>query len=149
MGTDFKVVLLHRDPRATINSLRKEIQEWLPGAAAPKKICGNLYQDYSTVIKLNERHFRNRILTVKYEDVVLEPYKTSMEIYQFMNATQDLKYAYEYIQSHSQNSERDQEEEGESQSAVGRQMAKAALGLSLAKRKIRLEKQWRLGQLSR
>ena len=53
LGPDFKVILLQRDPRATINSLKREIHEWLPGAASPQKICGNLYEDYSAVIQVS------------------------------------------------------------------------------------------------
>ena len=53
LGPDFKVILLQRDPRGTINSLKREIHEWLPGAASPEKICGNLYEDYSAVIQVS------------------------------------------------------------------------------------------------
>ena len=49
LGPDFKVILLQRDPRASINSILKEPQEWLSGAAAPTKICGNLLNDYNAV----------------------------------------------------------------------------------------------------
>ena len=49
LGPDFKIILLQRDPRATINSLRTEPQEWLSGAAAPTKICGNLLQDFTAM----------------------------------------------------------------------------------------------------
>merc|ERR1712062_2362 len=145
LGPDFKVILLQRDPRATINSLKREIHEWLPGAASPQKICGNLYEDYTAVIQMKNRVMQNRILTLKYEDMVLEPYLTTSKLYQFINASkEDLKYAYAYIQSHSQLQEDSQSSEEEARS-----LTKAALGISLTKRKIRLESQWRLGQLSR
>ena len=94
---------------------------------------------------MKNRVMQNRILTLKYEDMVLEPYMTASKLYQFINASkEDLKYAYAYIQSHSQLQEDSQSSEEEARS-----LTKAALGISLAKRKIRLESQWRLGQLSR
>ena len=148
LGSNFKVILLQRDPRATINSLKREIHEWLPGATEPKKICGNLYEDYSAVIQMSKnRALQNRIFKLKYEDMVLEPYLTASKLYQFINAsTEDLKFAYAYIQSHSQLQEDLQSSE---EQEAARSLAKAALGLSLIQRKIRLESQWRLGQLSR
>ena len=94
---------------------------------------------------MKNRVMQNRILTLKYEDMVLEPYMTAAKLYQFINASkEDLKYAYAYIQSHSQLQEDSQSSEEEARS-----LTKAALGISLTKRKIRLESQWRLGQLSR
>ena len=54
LGSDFKVILLQRDPRATINSLSEELQEWLPGATSPQKICGKILQDYTTVMNVSE-----------------------------------------------------------------------------------------------
>ena len=94
---------------------------------------------------MKNRVMQNRILTLKYEDMVLEPYITASKLYQFINASkEDLKYAYAYIQSHSQLQEDSQSSEEEARS-----LTKAALGISLTKRKIRLESQWRLGQLSR
>lgn len=94
---------------------------------------------------MKNRVMQNRILTLKYEDMVLEPYMTASKLYQFINASkEDLKYAYAYIQSHSQLQEDSQSSEEEARS-----LTKAALGISLTKRKIRLESQWRLGQLSR
>lgn len=92
---------------------------------------------------MKDRVIQSRILTLKYEDMVLEPYLTTSKLYQFINASkEDLKYAYAHIQSHSQLQE-------DSQSSEVRSLTKAALGISLTKRKIRLESQWRLGQLSR
>ena len=94
---------------------------------------------------MKNRVMQNRILTLKYEDMVLEPYMTASKLYQFINASkEDLKYAYAYIQSHSQLQEDSQSSEEEARS-----LTKAALGISLTKRKIRLESQWRLGELSR
>ena len=52
LGSDFQVILLQRDPRATIHSLRAEPQEWLPNAASPAKICGNLLEDYNNVMEV-------------------------------------------------------------------------------------------------
>ena len=94
---------------------------------------------------MKDRVIQSRILTLKYEDMVLEPYLTTSKLYQFINASkEDLKYAYAHIQSHSQ-----LQEDSQSSEEVARSLTKAALGISLTKRKIRLESQWRLGQLSR
>ena len=54
LGSDFKVILLQRDPRATINSLSEELQEWLPGATSPQKICGKILHDYTTVMNVSK-----------------------------------------------------------------------------------------------
>ncbi len=52
LGRNFKVILLHRDPRATINSLNEERQEWLPGATNPNKICGTMHRDLDAIDKV-------------------------------------------------------------------------------------------------
>ena len=41
---------------------------------------------------MKNRVMQNRILTLKYEDMVLEPYLTTSKLYQFINASEeDLK----------------------------------------------------------
>ena len=34
--------------------LEEELQEWLPGATSPKKICSTVLHDYTTVLNVSE-----------------------------------------------------------------------------------------------
>jgi hypothetical protein len=34
--------------------LSEELQEWLPGATSPQKICGKIIHDYTTVMNVSE-----------------------------------------------------------------------------------------------
>ena len=160
MGSKFKVVLLQRDPRATINSIQKEPQEWLSGAAEPAKICGNILNDYQTVEKvrrqcsqlyiiftfrLNKIFFQNRdlsqrIMVVKYEDLISNPKRTAKNLYEFINASEYVDYAYDYLKSH---------QGPETEKVVAQSLTKQALKLSFFKRKERLEAKWRTGVISR
>ena len=76
-------------------------------------------------------------MMVKYEDIVQNPKAMAVKLYDFLNATQSLQHAFNYLESHL------------TQPKVAHKLAKVALKLSLAKRKIRLDTQWRTGQLSR
>lgn len=71
---------------------------------------------------------------VKYEDIVGNPQKLASKMYGFMNRKSGLNFAVEYIKSHSEAASR---------------TASFTAALSLAHRKIRLETQWRRGQISK
>ena len=53
MGTNFKIILLLRDPRAVINSIHIEPKEWHAEDSNPKRVCKNILQDYMAVKKVS------------------------------------------------------------------------------------------------
>lgn len=76
---------------------------------------------------------------VKYEDLMLNPQETAFKLYHFINASDHIEYAYNYLKSHYTDPVLNQ----------AHSLSAAALGISLKKRKLRLETQWRRGELSR
>jgi len=142
LGSDFKVILLQRDPRATINSLSEELQEWLPGATSPQKICGKILHDYTTVMNVKDENIRQRIMLMKYEDLVSQPKEMAVKLYRFINASEDIDYALQYLESHYKNDQ-------PTSNVVAHTLAKSALTMSMAKKKIRMETKWRRGQMTK
>lgn len=76
---------------------------------------------------------------IKYEDLMANPKEMAFKLYNFINASNQIDYAYNYLESHYTDPVVMQ----------AASLSKAALGLSLKKRKLRLETQWRRGELSR
>ncbi len=68
LGHRFKVILLIRDPRATINSLLKAPHEWVNLAPNPKMACTNIYNDLTAFNRFNNKNKMN----LKIGDGVLE-----------------------------------------------------------------------------
>ena len=86
------------------------------------------------------RDLSQRIMVVKYENLISNPKETAKNLYEFINASEYLDYAYDYLKSH---------QGPEIEKVVAQSLTKQALKLSFFKRKERLEAKWRTGVISR
>ena len=77
---------------------------------------------------------------MKYENLISYPRTMAKKMYDFMNVTNNIKYAYEYLHNHM---------EPQTDILLAKNLTKQALMMSFMKRKVRLETKWRTGVISR
>ena len=112
------MILLLRDPRATIHSINQQTQEWISGTSNPSTICRNGVSDYMAVrevikfrnlllkffipayFSFQNPDLSNRVMVLKYEDLVENPLDNVKRLFEFVNARQHLSYARYYLHNH-------------------------------------------------
>ena len=80
LGSKFKVILLLRDPRATINSINQQPQEWISGTSNPSTICRNGVSDYMAVREVIK--FRNLLLNFYIPTYKVHTFLFRIQIFQ-------------------------------------------------------------------
>lgn len=80
---NLQVIHLVRDPRATMNS---EIEagngQWRAIESISAEFCQNVLDDIISASELSKK-FKNRIMRVRYEDIVFNPFPTTRKMYAF------------------------------------------------------------------
>ncbi|XP_050298026.1 carbohydrate sulfotransferase 5 isoform X2 [Anthonomus grandis grandis] len=95
-----KVILLVRDPRGTLQSRRH--RDWCPGVPdcdQPQHLCSDMVADYSAAIRLNKL-YPSRFRALRYEDLSLDPYQTTEDIFAFMGLNVPLQVK-DFLASHT------------------------------------------------
>lgn len=83
--SNVKVIHLIRDPRAVLKSQHRVGSfKWRDVAKASSEFCQRVENDISVSTNLSKIH-TNRILTVRYEDIVDYPLETGRKMYAFFN----------------------------------------------------------------
>jgi len=93
-----RIIHLVRDPRSTMKSQTHRgvcpiRSGGIPGCA--KRHCANVWDNTQTQ---NKSNYRDRILTIKYEDIAMNPIETAQKMYDFVDLEFNesvKKYVYE------------------------------------------------------
>ncbi|XP_066156581.1 carbohydrate sulfotransferase 4-like [Euwallacea fornicatus] len=81
---NLKIILLIRDPRATLQSRRH--RDWCPGEPdcdQPSYLCSDMVSDYSAAIRLMQL-YPSKFRAIRYEDLSLSPYQLTQDIFKFI-----------------------------------------------------------------
>ena len=108
LGTDFKVIYLARDPRASINSLLQSpsLQD-KQDFQNTSLFCDRLYNDIvAAEIILRTKHLGPRFKVMKYEDLLSQPKQVISSLFEFVVAKKEyLRNAFQYIDEHQANAQ--------------------------------------------
>lgn len=78
-----RVILLIRDPRGSLQSRKHRV--WCPGRPDcdhPPTVCNDMQADYEAAVELTKQ-YPNKFRAIRYEDLSMNPYKTTKEILKF------------------------------------------------------------------
>lgn len=95
---NMKIIHLVRDPRSTLQSqTHRGVCPWKSGGiiGCAKRHCASVWDN--TLVQ-NGSPYKDRILTIKYEDIALYPVETAKRMYDFVGLNFDenvKKYVYE------------------------------------------------------
>ena len=81
---DMRVILLVRDPRATIES-RKQQHAWCDNSTDchdPETLCRDMVSDFMAAKSLMEK-YPGKYKVLRYEDLVMDPLKVSQDMFKF------------------------------------------------------------------
>lgn len=95
-----KLILLVRDPRATIQS--RKHREWCPGQPDCDNsaiLCNDMVSDYDAAIEFTKK-YPDKFKAIRYEDLSLEPFKMTKKILEFFGLPFD-PAVEEFLDSHT------------------------------------------------
>lgn len=95
-----RIVLLIRDPRATIQS--RKHRDWCPGQPdcdSPAILCNDMVSDFKAAETLIKK-YPNKFKAIRYEDLSLEPFVMTKEILTFYGLPFDSDVE-EFLDSHT------------------------------------------------
>lgn len=82
---EVKVIYLLRDPRAVLNSRHRDSRQKIPDMVSDSAVlCPTMVTDFKAKSKI-ARDFAASILTLKYEDVVFDPDRSVLAIYEHLS----------------------------------------------------------------
>ncbi|KAL5012873.1 hypothetical protein ScPMuIL_011424 [Solemya velum] len=80
---NLRVIHLVRDPRATLNSeIMAGHGQWKSIDSISMEFCDRVHEDIISAIELSKK-FKNRILRIRYEDLIFNPFSTTRRMYNF------------------------------------------------------------------
>ena len=96
IGADYKVLVLFRDPRAILNSLKLTPDFWSSEVQSEHHVCLKINRILDTISQMNS----SRIMTLKYEDFIEKPYKLVQDIFKFMTVPYLAPFAMKELKKH-------------------------------------------------
>ena len=97
---DLKVIVLFRDPRAIMTSIKLTPDFWTDENQNENYICSKINQNMAELKKLKSAS--SRIKFVRYEDFVDQSEKTIEDLYEFLNISYLLPFTRQAIKNHIQ-----------------------------------------------
>ena len=101
IGPDYKVIVLFRDPRAIMTSIKLTPDFWTHEIQNEHYICSQINQNINALNKL-PHPVSSRIRFIKYEDFVAKSDQIIEELYEFLGISFLVPFAKQAVRNHIQ-----------------------------------------------